>query len=124
MTDDELRAVIVERLGRWTQRLAELHATPIALIGVGQDDQRGQVQVITLDAPELSTEVLTAFLLHAVDLLRHVTPAARPDPQWTRSPLEHVLAHLRAAHVQANVAAGLGNICKTCEQFVRGLGGS
>jgi len=121
VTHDEVRLVIVERLHRWGERLADGHATPVVLVGVGHDHASGQILVVTLEEHEIRAEVIAAFLLAAVDQLRAVEPAAQPDPQWTRGTLTTILEHLRATHARLG-AAGPG--CGTCEQFIRGLGGA
>jgi len=123
VTDEELRLVIAERLHRWGERLADGHATPVVLVGVGHDHALGQILVVTLDEHEIRAEVIVAFLLSAVDQLRAVEPAAQPDPQWTRGTITEILKHLRAAH--ATPAGTLpARTCATCEQFIRGLGGA
>ena len=121
MTSAELRTIVEDRLHRWGERLVTAHGTPVVLLGVGHDDQRGQVIAVTLDEPEMRAEVIAAFLLSAVDQLRAVDPAAQPDPQWTRGTLTTILEHLRATHARLG-SAGPG--CGTCEQFIRGLGGA
>ena len=60
MTPEEIKAICVERLGRWTSRLTEHHATPMVLVGVGHDHKKGQVVVLTTE--QMSDQEVIAFL--------------------------------------------------------------
>ncbi len=70
MTDDELRAIIAERLARWTERLVSSHATPMVLVGIGHDANSGTVVVCALEDGAFSeTRHLRALLRYAIDHL-------------------------------------------------------
>lgn len=64
MTPDDIKAICVQRLGSWTSRLTEQHATPMVLVGVGHDHKSGQVVVLTTE--EMSQQDIVAFLALAV----------------------------------------------------------
>jgi hypothetical protein len=53
MTDDECRAICLERLADWGEVLAGLHATPLLCLGVGHDHDRGTLRVCLPEDPEM-----------------------------------------------------------------------
>jgi hypothetical protein len=55
-----------ERLHRWKEHLYASHATPLLLVGVGHDHNRGALVICTLDESELDNEALAAFLREAI----------------------------------------------------------
>jgi hypothetical protein len=62
-------AITRERLDRWAARMRDSHATPLILIGVGHDENIGQIVVCTLDEPEITRNVLRQLLQEALDQL-------------------------------------------------------
>ena len=67
MTPEEIKAICIQRLGSWTSRLTENHATPVVLVGVGHDHKGGQVVICT--AEEMSRKDIIAFLAVTVNKL-------------------------------------------------------
>jgi len=48
----EVAKICAERLGCWGAELTKQHATPVLLLGVGQDDQRGELNVLVCEEVE------------------------------------------------------------------------
>jgi len=67
MESSEIKSICEERLGKWTQRLVDEHATPVILVGVGHDHKNGALVVITLE--EMDDRQLLLFLYGATDYL-------------------------------------------------------
>ena len=115
MTADEIRAVCAERLaGRWTERMLQTHATPVCLIGVGHDHAQGQIVIATMEDPEVTDQMIAAFLRWAAVQLDPGQEAATPVGDWTRSTLERILDHLEGGPRHAG--------CRECREFLGGLG--
>ena len=62
--------IIRERLTRWSKRLAEEHATPLLLMGIGHDENSGKINVLTCDEPDITDEVVYQLLCKAASELR------------------------------------------------------
>lgn len=59
MTKEELRVICQEWIGPWQRRLVDAHATPVALVGAGQDHVSGQVAVYTIsDMSDLNLAIV------------------------------------------------------------------
>ncbi len=69
MTATEILAIANERLPRWIYGLAQDHATPIAVVGIGHDAQAGTITVYAPDEPEMTNQVVAAFCRKAAILL-------------------------------------------------------
>jgi len=67
MDSSEIKAICDERLGKWTQRLVDEHATPVIVVGVGHDHRNGALVVITLE--EMDDQQLLLFLHGAAEHL-------------------------------------------------------
>ncbi len=65
MESDEVKAICEERLGSWTQRLVDQHATPCFLLGIGHDHKSGVLLLCTLE--DMSDTELLLFLRAAAD---------------------------------------------------------
>jgi hypothetical protein len=59
-----VRKINHERLGRWEKRLNENHSTPVVLVGVGHDQVKGRVMVLTTE--ERTDEEVILFLREAL----------------------------------------------------------
>lgn len=69
LNTDEISA---QRLAKWRRRLAAAHATPILLMGLGQDHKAGEITICT--AGEMDPATLAMLLREAIDqLVQHVT---------------------------------------------------
>ena len=67
MKPEEIKAIILQRLGSWAPSLEEEHATPILLVGVGHDHKLGQVVLCTTE--DMSIEETIGFLAGAMAIL-------------------------------------------------------
>ena len=56
------------RLKGWARRLAQEHATPIVLVGVGHDEKQGQLVVLTVE--DMDDEMLAGSLAFALEQLK------------------------------------------------------
>ena len=65
MTSEEIGQICAERLLEWGEKLTANHATPLFLIGIGQDDHEGELHVCLADM--LPIEDLKTVLLMALD---------------------------------------------------------
>jgi hypothetical protein len=64
---EEVERICRERLEAWGKRLAEAHATPVLLLGVGHDHRSGEaVLVTTEDMPEEHLREIVSFLFRQV----------------------------------------------------------
>lgn len=61
-------SITQERLKRWSKKLAEQHATPLVMLGIGHDSKAGQLVVLTVE--DVNDDVLLASLLFAAESLR------------------------------------------------------
>jgi hypothetical protein len=59
-----VRKINHERLGRWEKRLNENHSTPVVLVGVGHDQVKGRVFILTTE--ERTNEEVIIFLREAL----------------------------------------------------------
>lgn len=59
-----VRKINHERLGRWEKRLNESHSTPVVLVGVGHDQVKGRVMILTTE--ERTDEEVITFLREAL----------------------------------------------------------
>jgi hypothetical protein len=59
-----VRKINHERLGRWEKRLTENHSTPVVLVGVGHDQVKGRVFILTTE--ERTDEEVIVFLREAL----------------------------------------------------------
>lgn len=68
LNTDEISA---ERLAKWRRRMASAHATPILLMGLGQDHKAGEITICT--PGEMDPATLAMLLREAIDqLVQHV----------------------------------------------------
>lgn len=65
MTESDRDAAIAERFAVWRRRLQEEDGTPLICIGIGHNANLGTKILLTLDEPDLTEEVLAAFLRDA-----------------------------------------------------------
>ena len=75
MKKEEIAAICDERLGKWKGRLAEEHATPVVLIGVGHEHHSGLLVVLTTE--DTPNKDLVEFLLSAAHWLMMGKPGFR-----------------------------------------------
>jgi hypothetical protein len=59
-----IEAIVHTRLKSWANDLIELHATPVLLVGVGHDENKGQIQLCT--CKEVTNEQIRAILQAAI----------------------------------------------------------
>jgi hypothetical protein len=67
ISDEGIRKICVERLARWTDRLVEIHATPMVLVAIGHDHVSGRVSLHTLE--NLDNQQLIELLVKALENL-------------------------------------------------------
>lgn len=88
MTPEELQAINHERLELWAGDLVKDHATALIVVGVGHDDEEGEIVVCMPNTPEMTKEVAAAFLRRAAEMIDGQTYVrlVRPiGPSYTRS---------------------------------------
>lgn len=56
-----------DRLGRWTKRLSDAHATPVVLVALGHDHNKGLPVVCTTE--DIGNQELSALLRYAASAL-------------------------------------------------------
>lgn len=66
MQQQRIIEICQERFRGWTAKLAQSHATPLIAVGVGHDEQNGQIVVCVVDDPSMTNEVIAGFLRSAV----------------------------------------------------------
>lgn len=59
-----VRKINHERLGRWEKRLNENHSTPVVIVGVGHDQVKGRVFILTTE--DRTDEETILFLREAL----------------------------------------------------------
>jgi hypothetical protein len=59
-------AITAERLTGWAKALAEFHATPALLLGIGHDEHRGQLVVCVPDDDRFNRRTLRGLLRRAL----------------------------------------------------------
>lgn len=62
----ETEQITNDRLNKWKRRLAQSHATPLLLVGVGHDWNIGKLVLCTLDEQEIGNDVMRAILLEVL----------------------------------------------------------
>lgn len=67
MDRKKIHAINVERLSRWKDQLVNHHSTPLLLLGIGHDDQCGELHVCVTE--DLTNAELLLFLKRAVQLV-------------------------------------------------------
>lgn len=60
MTDEEIRKIVDQRLGKWGDDLVDYHSTPLILLAVGHDHNSGQLHIETV--VEVPDWVIIGFL--------------------------------------------------------------
>jgi hypothetical protein len=61
-----------DRFVKWEKRFTHSHATPFLAMGMGHDENLGQVVLVTVDEKELDLERLREFLRFALRRLEAV----------------------------------------------------
>lgn len=69
MNKREIRKICRERLGKWTERMVEEHATPFILLGIGHDHKIGKRVICTVENEEMTTDRIIALIL---DMAAHL----------------------------------------------------
>ena len=60
-----VREICKERLDAWTNILVSSHATPVILVAVGHDHNKGELHIITLE--EMGNKELSLLLAGALE---------------------------------------------------------
>lgn len=68
MTQQEVAAVVEDRVTKWAKRLIEMHSTPFLLIGFGHDHRQGMAVTCLEDG--VTTQQAIAYLEKTVQLLK------------------------------------------------------
>lgn len=67
MNKEQIIKIGDDRLGRWKERLASEHATPVILLGVTHDHNSGKIVLCTLE--EMGNFEIRLFIKDALTLL-------------------------------------------------------
>lgn len=64
-----VRNIVIDRLARWSQKLIESHATPLLVVGIGHDHALGNVVVLTIEDPSITSAVVAGYLRNVIQEL-------------------------------------------------------
>lgn len=73
MNEAQISEICTERLGRWQKKLEGEHATPVLLMGVGHDHNKGKlVVVVTEDCDDAQLYLWLAGALGEIKFGRQI----------------------------------------------------